>query len=166
MRVLLHQHFWCTPGFDWCQSLVHLDASELGCAPTEPYLKRVVWSTVQINSDTVRCWCERNLTKSHKWTAINDVLFDKNVCLCVSLNFLMRVTAIRKLYVSLLFAFRTFAVHSALETKPMVQKHNNIKMKRPTMHFAAFSSAVVFEQRGKPLLAWWCKRTAVRTQIK
>ncbi len=33
------------------------------------------------------------------------------------------------------------------------------------MHFAAFSCAVVTKQRNKQLLAWWRKRTVVRTQI-
>ncbi len=61
-------------------------SSDLGCAPanrTRVRLKRVVWGSVHVNSGTVRCWCERNRTKSRKWTAIDDVLFDKNVCLCV-----------------------------------------------------------------------------------
>ncbi len=67
-------------------------SSDLGCAPanrTRVCLKRVVWGMVQVNSGTVRCWCERNRTKSQQWTAINAVLFDKNVFFCVfhSLSF-------------------------------------------------------------------------------
>ncbi len=86
-------------------------SSELGCAPanrTWVHLKeRVVWGTVHVNSCTVRCWCECNHTKSRKWTAINDVLFDKNVCLCFT-HFPDECdwrAASRKLYVSYLFAF-------------------------------------------------------------
>ncbi len=57
-------------------------SSDLRCAPanrTRVRIKRVVWGTVQVNSGTVRCWCERNRTKSQKWPTINVVLFDKNV---------------------------------------------------------------------------------------
>ncbi len=41
----------------------------------------------------------------------------------------------------------------ALETKPMVQKYKYIKIMRATMHFAAFSRAVITKQQGKQLLA-------------
>ncbi len=42
-----------------------------------------------------------------KWTSINDVLFDKNVCLCIT-HFPDKrdwLTSSRELYVSFLFAF-------------------------------------------------------------
>ncbi len=96
-------------------------SSDLGCTPvnrTRVRLKRVVWGTVQVNFSTVRCWCERNRTKSRKWTTINAVLFDKNVCLCVSLTFLTSVTDTLQAeccmshLCSLSAFFRAFAVHS------------------------------------------------------
>ncbi len=107
-------------GFDWCQSSVRLDdvwmlSSKLWCTPanhTQVCLKRVVRCTVQVNSGTVRCWCERNRTKLRKWTAINDVLFDKNVCLCVCFTHYPDerdwCAASSELYVSFLFAFSIF----------------------------------------------------------
>ncbi len=91
-------------GFDWRQSSVRLDDVNAVFRPrvrtSEPYrvrLKRVVWGTVQVNSGTVCCWCECNRTRSRKWTAINAVLFDKNVCLCVfhSLSWVWRVWLMR-----------------------------------------------------------------------
>ncbi len=69
-RVRLTSEFG---SFEWCAPVNH----------TRVRLKRVVWGTVQVNCGTVWCWCERNRTKSREWTAINVVLFDKNVCLCV-----------------------------------------------------------------------------------
>ncbi len=34
------------------------------------------------------------------------------------------------------------------------------------MYFAAFSRTVITKQRGKRMLAWWRKWTAVQTKIK
>ncbi len=82
-------------------------SSDLGCAPanrTRVRLRRVVWGTVHVNSGTVRCWCESIRTKSRKWTAINDVLFDKNICLCVFHSLSWRAAS-RDLYISFLFTF-------------------------------------------------------------
>ncbi len=87
LRVLSHRHFWCAPGFDWrFVWMMWMLSSDLRWAPanrTRVRLKRVVWGSVQVNSGTVRCWCECNRTKSWKWTDINDVLFDKKIGLCV-----------------------------------------------------------------------------------
>ncbi len=88
------------------------DKKKLSCAPanrTRVRLKRVAWGTVHVNSSMVRCWCERSPTKSRKWTAINAVLFDKNVCLCVCFTHFPDErdwrAARRKMYVSFLFTF-------------------------------------------------------------
>ncbi len=105
-------------GFVW---MIWTLSSDLGCAPANcarVRLKRVVWGTVHVNSGTVRCWCECNRTKSRKWTAINVVLFYKNVYLCVCfIHFPDECdwrAASRKLYVSFLPSafFRAFVVHS------------------------------------------------------
>ncbi len=39
-------------------------------------------------------------------------------------------------------------------------------MWRAISHFSAFTCATVTKQQGKQLLAWWCKRNTVPTQIK
>ncbi len=60
---------------------------------------------VHVNSGMVRCWCERNRTKLQKWTAIDDVLFYKNVYFTHFPYERDWRAASRELYVSFLFAF-------------------------------------------------------------
>lgn len=45
----------------------------------EPYLNPPKMFRFWVNSSTVHSWCARNRTKSQKWTAIDDVWFDKSV---------------------------------------------------------------------------------------
>lgn len=87
----------CTSGVDWHQSLVNLNivytVFRTWVRSRKAYpspLKKGVWGAVHVNSGTVHCRTESangkspkcNCIKSQKWNAINDVLFDKNLCLC------------------------------------------------------------------------------------
>ncbi len=77
------------PGLIDCQSSVCLDDVN-AVFQTRVHIHNRTQACLKVNPRKVCHWYECNCTKSWKWTAINGILFDKNLYLCFT--FLMSVT--------------------------------------------------------------------------